>query len=692
MSVSAPLHPAVAEEEALLAKVQAALAAAALARSRGPRVATTAELIQLREDAQEARIEDAAPILHELAVRQELRGRAPQPLPDPASPYLAHLRLREEGRVRDYLLGHGTYVDAAAGIWVVDWRVAPVAQLFYRYREGDTFEESFPGREASGVVEVRRILVVHRGELLRILGDGLALEKLGGSWSVAEGASIASGGAGTAARPGSLGLGVGVGAAGREARTEVTALLDAEQFAAIASPPEKPLLVLGSAGSGKTTVALHRLVRLSATAPERLAAERAHVVVPEEGLAWLAARLLAPLGGKAARVRTLDDAFLELARETFGGLPRLNREPPALVVGMKRHPALYDALRRKLGAKRSTGAPALRRLRAELGVWLTDRPFLADVVARSQGTLPLTAIEETVQHTMAQLADDPRTAIAGIAEERRTALDRRELEEGTRDELAGTLDLEDLPLLLTLAAWRGQLHPKEASQLVLDEAEDFSLFDLDALAKRVRTTRAVTLAGDEAQQTHSSFAGWTRSLAALGVRDAATCRLAVSYRCPRPIAALARDVLGPLAPAAPAAASREGAPVGRFPFPGEAQAWLFLAGALRELVEAEPNASCAVIAHDEATARRFAGLVEEVPRSRLVLDGSFGFEPGLDVTHVDAVKGLEWDYVVVPDATEASWPESDEGRRRFHVAVTRASHQLWLVWHGRESRLLGPAA
>jgi DNA helicase IV len=231
----------------------------------------------------------------------------------------------------------------------------------------------------------------------------------------------------------------------------------------------------------------------------------------------------------------------------------------------------------------------------------------------------------------------------------------------------------------------------EASHLVLDEAEDFSLFDLTVLAGLFRGSPRITVAGDEAQQTLASFAGWERSLATLGASGAAWIRLPVSYRCPRPIAELAQSILGSLAPASAPRAAREGAPVGRFAFPGEPQAHLFLAGVLRELVEAEPHAAVAVICHDAATARRFSAVAAELPSSRLVLDGRFTFEPGIDVTDVDSVKGLEFDCVVVPDAVESAWPANDEGRRRLHVAVTRASWQLWLVSTGTPTRLLPPA-
>ena len=293
------------------------------------------------------------------------------------------------------------------------------------------------------------------------------------------------------------------------------------------APADEPLVVLGSAGSGKTTVALHRLARLVAAEPERVPLSRARVVVPEEGLARLAARLLAPLGGGAAKVQTLDAAFLELARRVFGTLPRIVDDPPALVTAVKRHPALFDALRMRLAHRRGTGAPSWRRLRRELSVPLTDRTFLGRVVERAGGTLPRTIVEETVRHTIRQIADPITRLLASITDEsRKEAVDGRPIDEGTDDALAGTLDVEDLPLLLALAAWRGQLSLPEASHLVLDEAEDFSLFDLETLANLLQGTRSVTVAGDEAQQTSPSFAGWDRSLQTLGAAGAARVRLA----------------------------------------------------------------------------------------------------------------------------------------------------------------------
>lgn len=647
------------------------------------------ELKALRDDAAAAREEEAASLLLELAVQQQLRARPTVAgRPDPRSPYVAHLRTDENGVTRDYFLGTGTFVDTRADVRVVDWRVAPVAQLFYRYREGDPFDETLNGREASGTVKLRRVVVVHQGQLMQVLGEGVKVARApDGTWHRQGALSFT---------PGSEGrLGLGVGIQERGTRADVTALLDAQQFAAVSAPAEEGLLVLGSAGSGKTTVALHRLARIVVADPEAVPLPRTKVVVPEEGLARLARRLLKPLvAGLGPDVRppveTLDEAALRLGRHALGKLPPFADETPALATNLKRHPATFAALKErftKTPAKRGT-LPMLRRMLANA---LSDRGFLARIIERAQGTLPSTAIEDVVRHTMLQAAELPQVDLDDIEDdERKTPLDGRGLGEGTPDELAGTIDFEDIPILLSMMAWRGELQLPKAMHLVLDEAEDFSLFDLEALRASLARNVGVTLAGDEAQQTHSSFAGWSATLEALGAKKAHTVRLETSYRCPKPIAELARQVLGHLAPQRPLVAMRDGAPVGRFTFPSEAQSFLFLADALRDLVELEPHASIGVVTHDAETAKRFFGVLGEVPGSRLVLQGEFNFEPGIDVTDVDSVKGLEFDYVVVPDCNAAFWPSSDDGRRRLHVAVTRATHQLWLIASGKLTPLVDP--
>jgi DNA helicase-2/ATP-dependent DNA helicase PcrA len=674
------------EEEALLDRVKRTLAPRRPARRGDP--AFLERLAELREQAVEATAKDMPTLFQEMGlVRAMLERPRTEALPDASSPYFAHLRVREGDEERDYCLGRGTFVDLAAGVRVVDWRFAPVARIFYGYREGDPYEEPFPGRVAAGTVVARRVVVVDRGVLIRIATGNVSLARgAGGAWTSSRGDRSASlgGGAGTAARPGILGT--GQGARGRAALPEVTAMLDREQWDALSIDADAPLLVVGSAGSGKTTVALHRLARIAFDEPRRYPVSRLQVVVPELGLAKLAARLLEPLGLGRVAVRTLPSWSRGAFQSHFGvPPPRLCDETPPLVARLKRHPALYDALRRP----RVAGAPATwSRLRAELAELFTDRGFLQGVVAAARGELPTTAVEETLRHTRLQIASPLAVVLRGVDADRTVALDGEALDARTPDALAGTLDPEDLPVLLFLHAFRSGAAGKGVAHLVVDEAEDVSLFELFVLGRQLGKARSLTLAGDEGQRSGSSFGGWDAMLSALGAQHAATCRLETTYRCPAPVARLAQEILGPLAPPEPPRSGREGVPVGRFDFPTEAHAHLFLAGAVRDLVEREPQASIAVIGRGPEVARGFHRLLADMPEARVVLDGDFSFAPGVDITDVESVKGLEFDYVVIPDASAATYAATEEARRRLHVAVTRASYQLWIAAVGTPSPLI----
>jgi DNA helicase-2/ATP-dependent DNA helicase PcrA len=81
-----------------------------------------------------------------------------------------------------------------------------------------------------------------------------------------------------------------------------------------------------------------------------------------------------------------------------------------------------------------------------------------------------------------------------------------------------------------------------------------------------------------------------------------------------------------------------------------------------------------------------------VPRVERVYDQQFRFAPGIEVTEVAQVKGLEFDYVILIEVSTTHYPDTPHARRVLHVGATRAIHQLWLTSVGTPSVLVRQAA
>ncbi|HKU37513.1 MAG TPA: 3'-5' exonuclease, partial [Polyangiales bacterium] len=695
---------------------------------------------------------------------------------DPASPYFGRMVLVEGPRKREVLIGRATYLDQRTGVQIVDWRDAPVSRVYYRYEEGDDYDEVFGDRLVEGEVLTRRSLAISEGKLRRIgAPQGTFMRRNDGRWVRAGwSATQLRGGQGTAPRPshykpvGKLG-----GAADGQLREdkhlpEIAALIDARQFELITRPESGLVVIQGGAGSGKTTIGLHRMAYLTFQLPKRFRPEQMLIVVFNDALARYIAHVLPALGVPGVPVTT----YHSWARKSrLSHLPELPRdytdETPDVVVRLKKHPAWLriiddhvaalearflerlqlvaaelpgldraleiwaknksQALRRRLTALRKwatdTEHPvplplrhAIERETSEfeaqtdpVAVWselLTDRAGLVAAFEKHapgewrEGQIAAAyrwCVARCGEALAALEADDEAPA----REKGESAAEPERLEsdvgiDGQAEARQVQLDWEDDALLLRLyQRLRGPLsRNKEVlryEHIFVDEAQDLSPLELAVVLDTARG-ESVTLAGDTAQRLlmDNGFADWQQVLEHLGLHHVAIEPLRVSYRSTAEIMEFANGVLGELAPPQPARAPRHGVPVELFAFAHTGEGVGFLAEALRALMQSEPVASVAVITRTPEQAAEYArGLQNaEVPHVRLIADQDFPFRPGIDVTDVRQVKGLEFDYVVLVEVTASSYPDSAEARHLLHIAATRAAHQLWITTSDRPSPLL----
>jgi len=782
------------EEEACLRRLHEHLARREGDKRIGSSVDYDQELLSLRDQLSSARTEDIPPLLEQMERLQALvaarQTDVKQSYVDPRSPYFGRMVLEEAGRQREVLIGRGTYLDTQSGIRVVDWRDAPVSRLYYRYGEGDDYSETFGEREVDGQVLVRRSVTITDGTLRRIHApQGQFAHSRAAGWQrLSEGRLKLAGGQGSATRPeaarGRLGVGGGVSDSESKHLREITPLIDARQFELITQPDSGLVVIQGGAGSGKTTIGLHRLAYLAFHDPKRFRPDRMLVVVFNEALVRYIAQVLPSLGLNGVSIRTYQDWAARLRATALPDLPRIySDETPGAVTRLKKHPAMLKIVDERLEEMAGRSAGRLRELlsvdpnlepgivtfersgerplchryhglrawiddhqEAILGparhaaeriiteglelaenvaeVWadlLTDRPALRAALDRHcPGQFTPQEFERALSWCIKQCSralalagdredEEDQAAPEPAREQSREDHEPSEREVDTEDyravdglelEERPTLDREDDTLLLRLLQrTRGPLRKgqttKEAlsyEHVLLDEAQDLSPVEMAVVFGTVSRGQSITLAGDTAQRLHmdNGFSDWGTVLGELGLAHVAVEPLELSYRSTAEILEVAQHVLGPLRPERAPLATRHGSPVDLFQFGDMGDAVAYLGEALRDLAVSEPQASVAVVArYPEQADLFYDGLKRaDVPFLRRIAEQDFPFRPGVDVTDVRQVKGLEFDYVVLVEVTESAYSEEDEARHLLHIGITRAAHQLWLLSSGRPSRLL----
>jgi len=696
------------------------------------------ELLALRDQLKEARLEDQATLLDQMnrlqAIRQHYQRREEEQEENDfiSSPYFGRISFElfdEEGELtglrRTFYIGKRSFVSKDGQVKVVDWRTSPVSRLYYLFSEGDDFYESIGDQEVDAKLRVRRTLSVKHGELKRVqygkLGE-LTLTKDEEGWGVkVRRRAQLGGGQGVATR-------ASVKSAQMSAESllpEITAMIDPEQFRLITHEQSGVVVIQGGAGTGKTTIALHRVAYLHFQNPARFTADRLLMLTPGEALKRYVAKVLPSLDVHDVPIYTFSEWAMKTVRSLFPSLAKfkftehtdfsaqvfkrsvlmtrlieraVREEGRALEAVFKRAGGealerewvkrrelpLMDRLKRlkahvrDLGARYPLGAStaidqALKDYEDPKDTWndlFTDVP-------RLQGWLRDLGEQTSSERLLGRLSELIHRQSLGYQK------DQEEVD------IRGHLDPDDCAIILRIAQLKyGSLKGPTGRRVryehvMVDEAQDLSPVALQMLCYTTPKNAPVTLAGDTAQRVvfDNGFSRWTEVMPYLPKGTSLLPPLKVSYRSTRQIMELARHILGDLTHDWSSREVRSGPEVTLTQLETEGEAAATLADALKSLSAEEPLATVAVVTRTPAQARRVFDALKrfKVPRLRLVSDQDFPFTSGVDLTDILQIKGLEYDYVIGLDVNEESYPKDNPSRHLLHILATRAAHQLWLL-------------
>lgn len=559
---------------------------------------------------------------------------------------------------------------------VSDWR-SPVAGLFYEYdRLGAACYDAPTGR-VEGELTRKRQLGVEQGRLVYAadsatsVRDEVLTRELGRT-------------------------------SDKKMRT-IVASIQAEQNRIIRDEEPGVLVIQGVAGSGKTSIALHRVAYLlyrrkgelssrsvAILSPNRVFADYIAGVLPELGeepIATVDLRILVEraLGNvvRVASARSSVDAVDETWRKRacLKGTASFAR---AVLEYVAEVPATVFVAEDMIFGRRTVKAIDVdEKFRAHGSLALGERLDL--VAARVVYELESTSIGRD-RHTVPKKREVRQKLTGMLRAKDALALYRLFLHEnGWSNALVvaskRTVEWEDAaPLALFQGVFTGFELYDEIKHLVVDEMQDLTPVQHALVARLFRCDK--TVLGDCHQVVDHGNAATLADVAA--AYDAArTVHLTRSYRSTSEIVALANRVK----PVAELEAIERHGEEPRLIACSDTSDVLAQVLKAVEAFRASGRKTLGILHASEELAVRYHELLCRDVDAHLLTEQTTTFENGVSVASIKMAKGLEFDEVVVLDADERFFSNEFE-RNLLFVAVTRAMHRLTIVHRGTPSHFL----
>ena len=227
--------------------------------------------------------------------------------------------LRAGERTSVYLGRWGVIKTPEYKICVADWR-SPMANLYYSGQSGAVHYDA-PDGPVHGELSLKRMFTVEDGALVSMQNTGV----VGQEKYLTDALSQV-----TTAR-----------------LREVVTTIQAEQNVVIRHDPYTPLFVQGIAGSGKTTIALHRIAWILYSLQKTLVPQQLLILAPNPLFLSYISRVLPDLGVNEVRQMTFVQLCGRLLGKRMPKLATLPRLEARLAMDKPQRDALDDILRRK---------------------------------------------------------------------------------------------------------------------------------------------------------------------------------------------------------------------------------------------------------------------------------------------------------------------------------------------------------
>lgn len=481
----------------------------------------------------------------------------------------------------------------------------------------------------------------------------------------------------------------------------IIATIQREQNQIIRNEQAHTLIIQGVAGSGKTSIALHRVAFLLYRLGDRLAAQNVTILSPNRVFGDYISNVLPELGEEPIFGVSLADIAEVQLEGIIGFAPDsgCTESEDTALAARQRYKSTSDFLKQMDSYTRQMPGQVFAAQDYIYGSFTVPESWIRarfDAYGKYPVKRRLEMVADDIQdrligeNTFEEEIPKPRAILKSLKAMLKTkntlALYKAFFRQAGQAHMLvmpnrKTLEWNDVyPFLYLHAAFEGVQESRVIRHLVIDEMQDYTPIQFAVLNRLFPCPK--TILGDFGQQVNPGHSHNLEDIRAL-YEDATFVELNTSYRSTHEIISFAQKIQ-PNAKLKPI--HRHGKAPEILPFTDSKAQLKWLYRAIQEFMQSG-HSSLGIITKTNADARLLYDALPKESEIHLIDPDSRRFESGVSITSVQMAKGLEFDEVVIPDADTHQY-HTEQDRTLLYVACTRAMHRLTLLYCNALSEVL----
>jgi len=557
---------------------------------------------------------------------------------------------------------------------VVDWR-APISSLFYDFELGEAYYE-IKEKKVEGEVSLKRQFMIRGGAMEYMLDTDVTIHD-----------DV---------------LQKELNQASSSKMKNIVATIQKEQNAIIRNEEARHLIIQGVAGSGKTSIALHRIAFLLYRFKETITSEDILIISPNKVFASYISNVLPELGEELVAESSLEEVADELFDYQIKFQTFFEQVTELLE---KSNEKLIERIQFK------SSRELLRKI-DEYHVWLQNDGFeIKDIFVKGK-PVPAWFIKETFERynrmpLLKRFNEVVREIVENIHRYYKIEIqykDRTELHTTIRKmfpsynprvlyknfydwlgrpellklKKGSTYEWSDVYAFLYLKMkLEGLKQDKKVKHLVIDEMQDYSIVQYHVLRKLYPCKK--TILGD-INQSVNPFSSSNLDTIEKIFSGATTMTMLKSYRSTYEITQFTKRISQHVNVEA---LERHGKEPLIIPCKNRGAESDTIKNLIVDFNTSDYN-SLGIITKTQKQADELYEALSPLFSINLLNAVSVSFGSGIVITTAHLAKGLEFDQVIVPHGTDKNYRSAPD-QQMLYVACTRAMHELYLTYVGEVS-------